>query len=55
MTNWDKKFLRKLKNHGLKTNMYARYVDDIVASVNTINKGWSYDNIRNRMTFSKEN
>ena len=54
MINWDKKFLKKIKDLGLTTDLYARCVDDVLVSLNTINKGWDYCQSSNRMVFSEQ-
>ena len=46
--------MRKLKHLGLTNKLYARYVDDVLAALNVINKGRNYDKIKNEMVFSKE-
>ena len=47
MNNWDKRFLKKLQDLGLKTDLYARYVDNIITVLNVINKGWEFESKKN--------
>ena len=54
MINWDKRFLEKIKSLGLRTEIYARYVDDILAGLNIINKGWKFDKKSNRIIFCEK-
>ena len=51
MLDWDDKFINKLKELGINTDIYKRYVDDIFTGLNFINKGWSFRD--NRMVFSE--
>ena len=39
MTDWDQKFLKKLKELGIKVDLYFRYVDDIVIGLRGIHCG----------------
>ena len=53
MTNWDQKFLGKLKKLGISIDMYFRYVDDTVLGLREIHHGWSYDRKKGVMTFDR--
>ena len=44
MLSWDRKFLKRLKDLGIRTELYCRYVDDILCGLEGINPGWMYDN-----------
>ena len=50
----DKKFLKKVKDLGINVDLYGRYVDDVITALNTINRGWDYNPISNKMEYSKE-
>ena len=39
MMNWDKKFLRKIKDIGIEIDLYSRFKDDILISATDIEKG----------------
>ena len=54
MINWDKRFLKKVKDLGITIDMYGRYVDDVVTALYSINSGWDYNPASNRMEFCKE-
>ena len=54
MIYWDKKFLKKVKDLGISVNLYGRYVDNVITALNTINRGWDYNPISNKMEYSKE-
>ena len=54
MIYWDKKFLKKVKDLGISVDLYGRYVDDVITALNTINRGWDYNPISNKMEYSKE-
>ena len=43
MLSLDRKLKKKLKKLGLKTELYCRYVDDILCALDAINIGWDYD------------
>ena len=43
MLTWDKKYTTKLRNLGIQTKLYTRYVDDVVCILPPINPGWVYD------------
>ena len=50
---WGRKFLRKLKKLGLTNKLYAIYVDNVVASLYSINSDWDVDVNKGMMVFSK--
>ena len=52
MLNWDRRFKKKLKDLGISTDIYKRYVDDIFTGLNSINKGWKYNVKDNKMVFN---
>ena len=39
---------------GIIKELYARYIDDVVTALNTINKGWDYKSTKGKMVFTKE-
>ena len=49
MLRWDQKFLRKLKQLGIKQLLYKRYVDDILLLVGEIEPGTIYDQKSNKL------
>ena len=51
MTNWDHKYLSKLRKLGLTIDLYIRYVDDIVIGLREIHHQWTYDRVRGKMNF----
>ena len=53
MLNWDDIYRRKLKKLGIKSVLYARYVDDVVSALHNINKGWTYNIKKDRMEYTK--
>ena len=54
MLSWDRKLKKKLKKLGLKTELYCRYVDDILCALDAINIGWDYDAKNGRMIYRPE-
>ena len=54
MVNWDKRYLKVLKTLGITKELYARYVDDILVSLNVINKGWRFDGDAGKLVFSED-
>ena len=43
MLLWDEKFRQTVRKLGLKLDLYARYVDDIVIICQSVTPGWYYD------------
>ena len=54
MLSWDRKLKKKLKSLGIKTELYCRYVDDILCALDAINIGWDYDRDSGRMVYRQE-
>ena len=44
MCLWDTRWAREQFNQGLSTLLFVRYVDDLRIYLNTINKGWFWEN-----------
>ena len=51
MLNWDRRFRKKVKDIGIKLEIYKRYVNDILLVTRNINKGWHFDG--KKMVFSE--
>ena len=51
MLGWETRFLRKLIRLGWEVNFYKRYVDDVGAALNALNKGWEYSVEKDRMEY----
>ena len=47
-------FMKKVKSLGIRMDLYSRYVDDVVAALYAVNKGWYYNTKKNKLMFSKE-
>ena len=54
MMLWDERFLTKVRKLGIHLHLYKRYVDDILALLNAIRSGWSYNKPKNRMEFTQD-
>jgi hypothetical protein len=52
MLKWDLLFLAKLKKLCVSILMYKRYIDDVTAVLNAINKGWTYDSNTDTMCYN---
>ena len=50
MAWWDKEFQTKIKEHGIETMIYKRYVDDIDLAVQNCKKNGNEDNHTQRKT-----
>jgi hypothetical protein len=54
MLEWDKLFLKKVDEMGIKLDLYKRYVDDIVIVLNTIANGWWFSEESKAMAYDKD-
>ena len=44
MNNWDKKFIQKARNIGIRINLYSRFKDDIFICAQSVEKGTKLEN-----------
>ena len=54
MSSWDATFLSRLNRLGIKTELYKRYVDDIVIILRGINQGWYYCVRKKKLVYDPE-
>ena len=49
---WDRKYIKKLRKLGIRTELYNKHLDDIFCDLEGIEKGGCYDKKINQITYN---